>query len=183
MRIQAQLRGKNYQFETKAGLFSKDKIDAGTRLLIEHMDIQSADTVLDIGCGYGVIGIVAAELASKGKVYMVDVDIRAVKYAKTNAELNGIKNAKVLASDGFDEVKHIKFDKIVSHPPTHVPKETIIEFIEGAKKSLKKTGKLYFVTEKRIKPLIKREFERVFDNYYVVEENNEYVVSATHNTL
>ena len=176
--ITATLRGRNFRFEAKPGLFSKSEVDRGSRLLIEHMHIKSTDTVLDLGCGYDAIGLVAASLANEGKVYMVDTDIRAVKYSKTNASLNKINNVEIIASDGFEELPSIHFDVIFSNPPSHLPKETMIEFIEGAKRELKKGGKLYFVNEKRLKPLIKREFERVFGNYKVVIRDYKYIVST-----
>ncbi len=180
MKITKILRDKEYQFETKPGLFSKEQIDAGSELLIETMEIHPTDVVLDIGCGYGAIGLVAANLAKDGKTFMVDTDIRAVKYAKINAELNKIKNVEIKPSDGFEEVSDIKFDLVVSNPPSHVPKETLLEFIQDAKKQLKKNGKLLFVTEKRIKPLIEREFKRVFGNYDVLAARAQYVVSVAH---
>jgi len=178
MKIVATLRNQQYIFETKPGLFSKDKIDLGTRLLIENMEIKNGDTVVDLGCGYGPIGIVAANLAPEGRVYLVDIDIRALKYAKINAEINSTKNVEILASDGFEKIPpEINFDVVLSNPPSHMPKETIIEFIENSKMRLRENGKLYFVTVKRIKPLIKREFERVFGNYSSVASKYEHVIS------
>lgn len=94
MKFNVLLRGENYVFETKTGLFSKDRIDDGTKLLIEKMQINPTDTILDLGCGWGPIGIVVTKLANKGKVYMVDIDIRAIKYSQLNAELNNVKKLK-----------------------------------------------------------------------------------------
>lgn len=181
MRFHSTLRNKDYIFETKTGLFSKNEVDPGTTMLIEKMEINPTDTVLDLGCGFGSIGIVAANLAIRGKVYMVDVDIRAIKYSKINAKLNGVKNVEILASDGFEKLADLQFDKIVSHPPTHAGNETLVEFIEGSKKHLKPGGLLYFVTEKRVKPFIKREFERVFENYEEVASEKDWVLSLAKN--
>jgi 16S rRNA (guanine1207-N2)-methyltransferase len=175
--ITATLRGNEFRFNTKPGLFSKDEIDAGSRLLIDHMEIRPTDAVIDLGCGYGAIGLVAASLATEGNVYMVDVDIRAVEYSQSNAELNDIKNVKVIASDGFKKVPEIEFDVVVSNPPSHMPKETIIEFIEEAHRRLCKGGRLYFVNERRIRSMIQREFERVFGNYARVAADSQYIVS------
>lgn len=146
------------------------------------MGIQHGDIVLDIGCGYGPIGIVAAALASKGSVYMVDTDIRAVDYTKKNIQLNKVQNAEVYISDGLQTVKDKIFDTILSNPPTHLPKETFIEFIEDSKKQLQGDGKIYFVTEKRLKPLLKREFERVFGNYSQVASGPEHIVGMALNS-
>ena len=180
MKTQSQLRNKKYIFETKAGLFSKDDVDSGSRLLIENLDIKDGDIVIGLGSGYGPIGLVAANLTPHGKAFLVDVDIRAIKYAKLNAQLNHILNVKIFASDGFEDVpQEIKFDVVLSNPPSHVPKETMIEFIENAYQRLNPGGRLYFVTETRIKPLIKREFERIFGNYEVVAANKDYAVAIT----
>ncbi len=84
--IQTTLRGHLLQFETKPGLFSKGEIDKGSSLLIDRMEISSTDTVLDLGCGYGAIGLVAARMANRGTVWMVDTDVRAVQYATINAK-------------------------------------------------------------------------------------------------
>lgn len=178
MDINVEILGRPYTFKTKPGLFSKNEIDPGTLLLIETVEISPSDTVLDLGCGYGPIGIVAAGKAFKGKVYLVDADIRAVKHSEENVKLNNIRNAEVRISDGFDNLKDIEFDLVLSNPPSHMPKETLIEFIEGAFRQLKASGKFYFVTEKRIKPLIKREFERVFGNYEETAQKGVYVVSV-----
>lgn len=183
MQIKSVLRGKEYVFETKPGLFSKNEIDEGTRLLIETMEIQPNDSVLDIGCGYGPIGIVAASLASKGKVYMVDTDFRAVNYTKKNIQLNKVPNAEVRISDGLQEMKGKTLDVILSNPPTHLPKETFIEFVESSKKQLRAGGKIYFVTEKRLKPLLKREFERVFGNYTQLTSGPKHIVGMAYKQI
>lgn len=170
-------------FETKPGLFSKGQVDAGSRLLLENIEINDADTILDLGCGYGAIGLAVAKLALRGQVFMVDVDIRAVKYSRINAELNHLRNTEIIASDGFEGLPlNLKFNLVLSNPPSHVANETIIEFIIGAHKNLMMGGKLYFVTEKRIKPFIKREFDRIFGNYQMVSQNAIYVVSMARKT-
>lgn len=180
VRFSKVLRGKEYSFDTKPGLFSKNEVDPGSELLINTMIIEPHDIVLDLGCGYGAIGLVAADLAHLGKVYMADTDVRAVTCSKLNAKLNTIENVEILASDGFEGIPDITFDVIVSNPPSHLPKETIREFVEGAVKQLKKGGRVYFVTEKRIQPMVQREFERVFGNYGDVASRDRYVVSVAH---
>lgn len=173
--------GREFQFETKPGLFSKNEMDLGSKFLLENVEVGRNDTIVDLGCGYGAIGLVVAKIAIQGKVYMVDVDIRAIKYSKINAELNGVKNVEVIASDGWENVPKANFDLVISNPPSHVANETIIDFIEGAKMFLKSRGGIYFVTEKRIKPMIKREFERVFGNYQMIAQNGSYIVSQAKN--
>lgn len=176
--ISTTFRGKQYTFETKPGLFSKEKIDKGSSLLLNSLHVKETDICLDLGCGYGALGIIVAEQAKQGSVWMVDVDMRAIKYSQINADINKVHNSMVIASDGFEKIPFAqKFNIIISNPPTHAPKETIVEFIEGAKQHLLPGGKLSFVTESRISPMIKREFLRAFSNYQVVTKDNTYIVS------
>lgn len=180
MRIKTNLRGKDYLFETKPGLFSKNEVDPGTKLLIENISINREDTVLDLGCGWGAIGIVSADLVGNGRVYMVDVDIRAIKYSLINARLNQVSSrVEIKLSDGFEELGDLSFNLIASNPPSHLAKEEIIDLVKEAKKHLKSGGKLYFVTERRIKPFIKKEFEEIFGNYQEIKEDQVYTVSLT----
>ena len=171
------------KFETAPGLFSKDHVDRGSILLIENMEIDPTDTVLDIGCGYGPIGLAAAVRAYKGKVFMVDVDIRAIEYSRINAELNKITNVQIIPSDGFEDLPKGHFNVVLSNPPSHTPKETVVKFIKDSKSRLHKDGKLYFITERRIKPFIKREFEQIFGNYEAVAANDTFVVSLARQTF
>lgn len=182
MRFKTLLRGQNYIFETKTGLFSKDGVDSGTKLLIDKMKINPTDIVLDLGCGWGPIGIVAAKLATKGKVYMADIDIRAIKYSQLNASLNEVENIETRLSDGFENLEEINFDAILSNPPSHSSNETLIDFIEDSRKHLKNGGKLYFVVEKRISPFIKRELKRVFNNYKIVSLSPKHTLFSTTKT-
>ena len=99
------LRGQNLRFRSTWGLFSPEGIDEGTRLLIEELEISEDATSLDLGCGYGPIGLVMAKLTPKGRVYMVDKNFVAVEYAKKNVELNGLKNCEVYLSNGFSHIR------------------------------------------------------------------------------
>lgn len=140
MIINADFYNEHYIFETKPGLFSKDRVDLGSGFLIEKMRIKSDDVVLDLGCGYGPIGIVAAKHFNPKMVYLVDTDIRAIKYCERNIELNKIQNAKAVLSDGFENLKGLQFDVVLSNPPSHLPKETILEFLNGSKEHLRLGG-------------------------------------------
>lgn len=174
--IEAKLRGKSYQFHSKPGVFSKNRIDRGTQLLTETMVIDDDDVVLDLGCGYGVIGIVAADLAPNGKVYLVDSDIRAVNLAKENVKLNNVRNAEVLITDCLEAVREVKFDKIVTYPPTHSGDEVIEEFIRGSKLGLKFGGTLFVVTLSRLAPYFKRKIENIFENVAIAKHSKTHTV-------
>jgi len=108
----AELRGKTYISQTDAGVFSKDEIDLGSRILIDSLDLKQGDTVLDLGCGYGPIGIAATDLVGpSGRVYLIDVNERACELARENLAKNGIRHAEVLVSDGLGALPHdLQFD-------------------------------------------------------------------------
>lgn len=144
------LRGRSFRFKSDAGVFSKERIDYGSVFLIEEMQINETDHVLDMGCGYGPIGITAAALASRGQVLMADVNERAVALAKHNVAVNQISNAEVVVSDLF---KHIdasrKFNVILTNPPIRAGKETVHKIFEEAHTYLTPSGTLWVVIQKK----------------------------------
>jgi 16S rRNA (guanine1207-N2)-methyltransferase len=150
-------------------------VDFGTRLLIEAMHVSPTAKVLDIGCGYGVIGIVAARLAVRGHVTMVDPDIRATRLAQKNLELNGITNAEVILGDGvLDLPPKAKFDVVVTNPPTHSGREVLDEIVAGSYKVLKPRGSLYLVINRLLS--LRREVEDVFGGAEAVAHSKGFVV-------
>ena len=154
------LPGGPYRFEARAGVFSRDGLDAGTRLLIEHMAVGAGDRVLDLGCGYGALGIVAARLAPEGEVVMVDVDLRAARCARANLAVNGIANACARVGNAFDGLADARFDLIVSNPPFHEGNATAHPFIDGAAAHLTPGGRLMMVV---MRPeAYRRRMRRVF---------------------
>lgn len=171
------LCGQKFVFKTKPGLFSKDKVDEGTKLLVENTRFNSKDIVADLGCGYGTIGLVASTKVFQGKVYMVDSDIRAVTYAKLNADLNNISRIEIRISDGFHNLQGLKFDVVLSNPPSHGSNQLLEEFISGSYEHLKEKGKIYLVTELRLLPLIKRILIHYFGNYHRIAMVKNHVVS------
>lgn len=181
--ITTDLRGFDLKFKTKPGVFSKHQIDAGTQLLINSLDIQPNDNILDLGCGYGPIGIVAAKLAPEGKTVLVDANIRAVRLTQENIRLNKIPNAKALLSDGLEAVEQQKFQVVASNPPASSGLDIFNEFLANAKKCLSASGKIYFVTQERLKPTIERQFNRFFGNYQLVNRSREYIISLAVNEL
>jgi 16S rRNA (guanine1207-N2)-methyltransferase len=127
--IKAFLRGRQFTFHTSSGVFSKKGIDRGTQLLIERMEIKPRDRVLDLGCGYGPIGIVAAHLAPAGQVVMTDVNKRAVKLARKGIRENGIENAEVRQGDLYEPVKGEVFDVILCNLPMSAGLDLVFRII------------------------------------------------------
>jgi 16S rRNA (guanine1207-N2)-methyltransferase len=173
--ILEQLRGFDLRFETQAGVFSHRELDTGTRLLIGAMRVSPRAHVLDLGCGYGAIGIVAAKLASQGHVTLVDSDIRATRLTERNLALNGIENADVVLGDGFRDLPaKTRYEVIVSNPPTHSGREVLDEMVAGAYKALKPRGQLFLVINRLLS--LRREVEEVFGNSEVVGREKGFVV-------
>lgn len=173
-----ELRGNRFCFHSTWGIFSPDAVDEGSRLLIQNMDISPADMVLDLGCGYGVIGIVAATLAPHGHTHMVDKDFVAVRYAQENAELNHLKNTEGYLSNGFSDISEGRtFHKILSNLPAKVGKEMLSIFVSDAKKHLKPGGKIIVVTVLGLKNTVKYLFEAEFGNWEKVVASKNYIVS------
>lgn len=147
--IQVPLRGRTFTFVTDAGVFSKGGIDFGSRLLIEMMDIAEQDEVLDVGCGYGPIGLAAATLASRGRVTMVDINERAVELARANASRNGITNVEIVQGDLFEPLGGRTFTKILSNPPIRAGKTVVHRLFEQAYDHLVKGGQLWIVIQRK----------------------------------
>lgn len=147
--VRTTLRGTSFEFVTDAGVFSKEAIDFGSRLLIETMDIAETDVVLDVGCGYGPIGLVAAALASRGRVTMVDINERAVELAKDNARRNGITNVDIVQGDSFENMAGKSFAKIVTNPPIRAGKQVVHHIFEQALDHLIEGGQLWIVIQKK----------------------------------
>jgi len=171
----ATLRDMPFTFTTDAGVFSRDRVDFGSLLLIEAMQVKPTDTVLDIGCGYGPIGSVAARLASEGRVYMVDVNERAADLARRNLLANKIANAEVRVGDSLAPVQGIAFDTIVTNPPIRAGKQVIYRMVEEAHAALKAGGALWVVIQnKQGAPSMKRKLQETFGNVLDVDRKAGY---------
>ena len=142
------LPGGPYTFETRAGVFSWDGVDPGTRLLIECSDVGPEDRVLDLGCGFGAVGIVAARDAHRGRVVLSDVDALALECARRNVDLNRAANATVAVSDGLSDLADAEFDLVLSNPPTHQGSAIAHAFVAGAAGKLHPDGRFCVVVRR-----------------------------------
>lgn len=166
--IEEKLRDQNYRFISDAGVFSRNGVDYGSKVMIEAMDIPIGSFVLDVGCGYGPIGLTAARLVRDGHVTMIDVNSRAVALAKENAQLNGIANVTIMESDLFASVEGRRFDVIITNPPIRAGKETVHSIFVQAYEYLRIGGALWVVIQKKQgAPSAKAKLENLFQ---VVEE-------------
>lgn len=177
-RIKTLLRGREFIFETDRGVFAKDYIDTGTRRLIEKVRLPEEGEVLDWGCGYGAMGIAIAATHPKLRVWMIDINERAVALAKRNAKLNKVKNVMILKSNGFSAFPpELRFDVIVTNPPIHAGKGVLVQLIRDAFKWLKVGGSFWFVvrTQHGAKTL-QRIAEEIFGNSECVDIHGGYRV-------
>ncbi|MER3502101.1 MAG: hypothetical protein IMHGJWDQ_000352 [Candidatus Fervidibacter sp.] len=179
-RIRAVLRGREFIFETDRSVFAKDYVDLGTKRLIEKVELPEKGEVLDWGCGYGAIGIVIAAIHPQLRVWMVDINERAVALARRNAKLNRVKNVVILKSDGFASLpSDLRFDLILTNPPIHAGKRVLTQLIRDAYHWLKVGGSFWFVarTQHGAKTL-QRLTEEVFGNAECVDIHGGYRVIA-----
>ena len=168
---------RGLEFYTTWGLFSPRAIDEGSRLLLDHLEITENEDCLDLGCGYGVLGLCMARAAPLGRTLMVDKDFVAVDYAEKNRLHNGIENASCLLSNGFDQVPAQQFDVIVSNIPAKVGKEMLYIYLFDALEYLKPGGSFYIVTITGLRQFFKRGFSEVFGHYEKIKQGKTYTVA------
>ena len=140
-------RGKSMLFQTDSGVFSRGELDQGTRLLIDALPELSGD-VLDLGCGWGAIGVAIAKANKQARVVMADVNHRALGLAQENCQRNGV-TAEVVESDGMTAVMNRRFDAVVTNPPIRAGKQVIYRMFSDAAKTLNPGGALYLVIRKQ----------------------------------
>ena len=170
------LRGRSLNFRTDSAVFSRREVDAGTRLLIDAVDVKASDCVLDLGCGYGPIGIALAGTVDGVRIVMTDVNRRAVRLARKNAESNGVR-ADVREGALYEPVAGLAFDHIVSNPPIRAGKAVVHAIVDGAPGHLVDGGSLWLVARtQQGAPSLMRKMEDVFGNVEVVARGGGFRV-------
>ncbi|MBN2865973.1 MAG: methyltransferase [Thiotrichales bacterium] len=178
LHIEANLAGKDLKFATTWGIFSPREIDSGTDLFLKHLEIKEDEVALDIGCGYGPIGLAIAANAPHGSVHMVDKDFVAVDFANKNAKLNGLNNAQAYLSNGLSKVPtDIQFTTVVSNIPAKVGKEMLSILLHDVHQQLAPGGQFVVVTINGLRQYMKRNFMEVFGNYEKVKQGKDYTIS------
>ncbi len=176
--IDTQFRGRTLKFKTTWGLFSPKAIDDGSELLLKHIDIKEDDDCLDMGSGYGILGIALASVATEGRTLLVDKDFVAVDYSRDNCALNGLDHCEARLSNGFNQIaKDEKFSLIVSNLPAKVGNEMLSLYLQDAHSHLKPGGRFVVVNIGGIRHFIKRGFKEVFGNYKKLKQGKIYTVS------
>jgi 16S rRNA (guanine1207-N2)-methyltransferase len=142
--IKTTVRDVELLLHTSSGMFSPDYLDKASRLLIEEARVKDNDSVLDLGCAYGAVGIAIAKASPSTTVLLTDINERALQYAERNVGKNKTTNAKVRKSDGFKKILE-NFDVILLNPPLHAGKKICISLIQESFDHLNKGGSLQLV--------------------------------------
>ena len=170
------VNGISLDFLTTNKLFSPNEIDKGTLLMIQSVQVTMTDYILDLGCGYGAVGIYFAKFLKPQNIVMCDVDVKAVELAKQNAEKNGVGGIQIIKSNGFRELTMSGFTHIFSNPPYHADFSVPKHFIEKGFNRLKLGGKMHMVTKR--KDWYKNKLTAIFGGVKIIRQDGYYVFSA-----
>lgn len=172
--LNVSLLGQSFHFYTDAGVFSKKMVDYGSQVLLNALDLERGKNLLDVGCGYGPLGISLAKVQGVQST-MIDINSRAIDLAKKNAERNGVV-AHIFQSNIYENVSE-KFDYIISNPPIRAGKKVVHEIIEGAFDHLNQGGSLTIVIQKKQgAPSAKVKMENVFGNAEIIRKDKGYYI-------
>jgi 16S rRNA (guanine1207-N2)-methyltransferase len=174
--IEAVVKGVHLRLQTQEGVFSPAKIDKGTQAMLSVVDFEADDRVLDLGCGYGVVGIVAARVIGAANVVMVDIDPLAIHLASKNSVLNGVPDVVIRQSDGFRDLSETGFTKILCNPPYHTDFSVAKHFIEKGFNRLVLGGKMYMVVKRNV--WYQNKLISVFGGVRVHEVDGYYVLCS-----
>jgi 16S rRNA (guanine1207-N2)-methyltransferase len=177
-RFTATIGQRDFVICSRPGVFSWDSLDLGAAALIEAMKVDPGDRVLDLGCGTGIVGVVAATRTDPKLICLVDVDSDAIASAAETAAVNGVPECTIVASDSISAIEDRRFDVVVTNPPFHVGKSTETdvarEFIQGAATVMRKAGRVYVVAN-RFLPY-ENAVRDAFGNVETVLLNSKYKV-------
>lgn len=171
------LRERTLVFHTRFGLFSPRGVDEGTRLLLDHIEVGGSDDCVDLGCGYGPIGVTLAAMAPGGRTVLVDRDVVATEYARTNVAANSLGNCEVLLSDGFRDLEGRTFNLVASNLPAKAGNEALYLLLADAHAHLRDGARCYVVTLSGMRRFIERSMVELFGNYEKVKQGRTHTVA------
>lgn len=183
--IRFHFRGKLFELFSDNGVFSKNGLDEGSNILIEYiLKLPLNGRLLDMGCGYGPIGLTLATFFENSFVDMFDINERAVNLARKNQEKLGIKNVEIGVSDGFKNVKN-EYNFIFINPPIRAGKQVIYKMFEDSFASLCNDGNLVIVIRKSHgAPSAQKKLIEIFGNCEIKEKNKGYyILQSTKNNV
>ncbi len=170
------LNNENLTFHTDPSLFSPGGLDPGTAAMLSCASVTNTDKVLDLGCGYGVVGIYLARLIGSEQVTLCDIDPIAIRLARQNSQINQVSGVRIIQSDGFNQIDDTGYTLILSNPPYHTDFSVAKHFIEKGFNRLALGGKMLMVT--RRKKWYKEKFISVFGGVKIIEKDGYYVFIA-----
>lgn len=176
-RLWVHVNGVDLKLDTHTSLFSPSHPDPGTLALLSQVPLHADDQVLDLGCGYGLIGTYAARSIGAERVLLADIDPIAVRLAHHNLILNGCGHGSVIRSDGFTHIDRAGFSKILCNPPYHSDFSTAKHFIEKGFNRLRLGGEMWLVTRRRT--WYERKLQRTFGSVRVTETASYFIFRAT----
>jgi len=170
-------RGNKILLTTNTGIFSKSYVDFGTQQLLKNINLtQGTTSVLDVGCGYGVIGITIAKTYEFSKVDMIDINSRAVEITKENIIKNNVNNASCFISNIYENIVS-QYDLIVSNPPIRAGKQVVHSILADAYQHLNIGGSIIVVIQKKQgAPSTMKKLKEVFGNVTVVDREKGYYI-------
>lgn len=183
--IRFHFRGKLFELFSDNGVFSKNGLDEGSNILIEYiLKLPLNGRLLDMGCGYGPIGLTLATFFENSFVDMFDINERAVNLARKNQEKLGIKNVEIGVSDGFENIKN-EYNFIFINPPIRAGKQVIYKMFEDSFASLCNDGNLVIVIRKSHgAPSAQKKLIEIFGNCEIKEKNKGYyILQSTKNNV
>ena len=170
------IKNIDLKFKTDKNVFSEKGVDKGTLAMLSKVDFDKNDKVLDLGCGFGVVGILVAKLIGYDKVIMCDISEDVINCSKENAKLNNVDNIKILLSDGLKNINEDNFTIILSNPPYHTDFKVAKEFIEDGFRKLAINGKMLMVTKRLT--WYKKKLISVFGGVKIYDIDGYYVFIA-----
>lgn len=176
------LCGIDMAFHATWGLFSPREVDSGTRLLLDYVELADNPRVLDLGCGYGALGLTLAAGSPGAHVDLVDKDFVAIEYCKKNASFNRLDNTRILLSNGLSGVVDEKYDIVVTNLPAKSGKELYYLMFYDVHRQLKPGGRFYIVTITGLRGFVKRTFNEIFGNYRKLKQGPVYTVAMAERT-
>ena len=170
--------GKPMSFTSTWGLFSPEKLDEGSIMLLDYIDFRPEDSSIDLGCGYGVLGMTAARECPQGQHLLIDKDFVAIEYAKLNCQNNGLNNTDVQLSNGFRHVDpKRRFDLVMSNLPAKASKEQHYLYLLDAWNAMNEGGRFYVVTINGLREFMQRTFKEVFGNCQKLKQGKTYTIT------
>lgn len=170
--------GRPFEFYTTWGIFSPEKLDDGSLMLLDYIDFKSDDNSIDLGCGYGVLGMTAARECPDGQHLLIDKDFVAVEYARLNCQKNQLTNTHIQLSNGFNQVdNNLTFSLVMSNLPAKVGKEQHYLYLLDAYQRMTVGGRFYVVTINGLRQFMKRAFTEVFGNAEKVKQGKTYTIT------